>query len=138
MVDCAFARLSDEVDLDAVFTGDGKKVRQPGSPEGQGLVSKTGRTTGKTVGRITAFSLDDIVVDYFRGLISFNGQIEIESLNDLPFSMPGDSGSLIVSEDGHPLGLLFARSAAGGRTNAGLTYANPIQSVLDALGVTLM
>lgn len=138
-VDCAFAGLSDGVDIDVASIGDGDKlVPRPVLPAGQIEVSKIGRTTGLTCGRITAFGLDDLVVDYSFGPISFNGQIEIESLDERPFSMPGDSGSLIVTKDGHPLALLFARSAAGGRMNTGLTYASPIQAVLDALGVTLV
>jgi hypothetical protein len=138
-VDCAFARLREGVEFDAASIGDGRKlVPEPGSLEERGHVSKIGSTTGLTWGQITAFALDDIVVQYSSASVSFNGQIEIESLDERPFSMPGDSGSLIVTRDGHPIGLLFAGSAGGGRMNTGLTYANPIGFVLDALGVTLV
>ena len=54
----------------------------------------------------------------------FGGQF---SISPGPFSAPGDSGSLIVSQSGNqPVGLLFA----GGD---GLTIATPIDVVLQAL-----
>lgn len=63
-----------------------------------------------------------------------------QSVTDMapqPFSRQGDSGSLIVDEQGRPVALLFAGSASGGAGNLGFTGANPISSVCEQLGVTL-
>lgn len=138
-VDCAFARLVDGVDFETCSVGAGQRLAAtPAPPAAQIAVSKVGRTTGRTAGRITAFALDDSAINYSFGEARFKGQIEIESADLSPFSRPGDSGSVVFTEDGHPLGLLYSRSAAGGASNMGLTMANPIGVVLDALGVTLV
>ncbi|HZU36746.1 MAG TPA: hypothetical protein VFA18_12585 [Gemmataceae bacterium] len=48
-----------------------------------------------------------------------------------PFSMPGDSGSLIVTAaTKQPVGLLFA-----GSSDNSITFANPIAAVKAALGI---
>lgn len=102
------------------------------------LVGKVGRTTSTTRGRVTAIELDDVIVGYEDlGALSFDDQIEIESLDDGPFSRGGDSGALVYREDGVALGLLFAGSESGGRSGKGLTYANPIDRVLEILGIDL-
>lgn len=102
------------------------------------IVYKTGRTTGATKGRVTAFDLDNVVINYDIGNLRFDGQIEIESAGDGPFSDGGDSGSLIVNADMQAVALLFAGSDIGGANDLGLTYANPIHPVLDSLKVTLL
>ncbi|WP_456844788.1 hypothetical protein [Cellulomonas sp. P5_C6] len=136
-VDCAIALLDDqEVDPEypvglitktAVTLGDEK-------------VAKIGRTTSVTHGRVTAIELDNVVVGYGDelGELSFDNQIEVESTGTGPFSRGGDSGSLVYREDGVALGLLFAGSESGGENGTGLTYINPIDAVLHALGVTLV
>jgi hypothetical protein len=102
-------------------------------------VAKIGRTTALTEGRVTAIELDDVVVGYGPelGALTFDGQIEVEGAGDGPFSLGGDSGSLVYREDGAAVGLLFAGSETGGSNGRGLTYCNPIGVVLDALGVAL-
>ena len=100
-------------------------------------VTKVGRTTGVTRGRVTAVELDGVRVNYTgAGVFSFDNQIEIKTEDGTPFSRPGDSGSLIVTDDEDRLavGLLFAGGAAGGHH----TYANPIETVLDTLGIVLL
>ncbi len=62
----------------------------------------------------------------------------MESTNGTPFSRGGDSGSLVYRADGVALGLLFAGSETGGENGNGLTYLNPIDAVLDALGARLV
>ena len=54
------------------------------------------------------------------------------------FSDSGDSGSLIVDEDLKAIGLLFAGGDSGGANHKGLTYANPITSVLNTLKIDLL
>ena len=102
------------------------------------VVYKVGRTTGATKGRVTAFDLDNVVINYDIGNLRFDGQIEIEGTGQGPFSDGGDSGSLIVNADMQAIALLFAGSDSGGRNNMGLTYANPIRRVLKDLKASLL
>ena len=96
-------------------------------------VEKVGRTTGYTSGRITAVEVDGVAVQYDRAVYRFDDQIEIEGLHGA-FSAGGDSGSVIWrSRDRAPLGLLFAGSDTGGSTGAGVTFANPLATVLRAV-----
>lgn len=139
IVDCAFARLANGRQYDASSVEVGHRLTPSvASPDDQLEVGKIGRTTGLTFGRISAFELNQ-VVDFSFGSVRFQQQIEIESMDESPFSMGGDSGSLIFTrEDSRPVGLLFAASAIGGAGDCGLTYANPIGEVLTALGVTFL
>jgi hypothetical protein len=101
-------------------------------------VFKVGRTTGLTRGRITAFEVNSVVADYDLGNLRFDGQIEIVSASDEPFSEPGDSGSLIVSQDqSEGVGLLFAGTDPD-PTRPTRTYANPLPRVLSELAVSLL
>lgn len=102
------------------------------------IVYKAGRTTGPTRGRVTAFDLDNVVVNYDVGNLRFDNQIEIEGIGRRPFSDGGDSGALIVNADMQAVGLLFAGSERGGANNLGLTFANPIHRVLTDLKATLL
>jgi hypothetical protein len=93
-------------------------------------VKKYGRTTQLTYGTVDAVNVtvDVCYDDTCSDIARFNDQISITPGN---FSGGGDSGSLIVTQDGnHPVGLLFA----GSNTN---TLANRINSVLSAFGVTV-
>jgi hypothetical protein len=115
---------------------------QPGAPVEAvpGMtVFKTGRTTRHTRGRVRAVNVNNYLVDVGVGVARFDGQIVIETeMAPQPFGRPGDSGSLIVDEEGRPVALLFAGSASGGAGNLGITGANPISSVSEQLGVTLI
>lgn len=97
------------------------------------LVEKVGRTTGHTLGRITAVEVDGVAVQYDEGVYTFDDQIEIAGRTGA-FSQGGDSGSVIWrSRDRAPLGLLFAGSSTGGEGGAGVTFANPLSTVLRLL-----
>lgn len=133
--DAAIARL-DRVPVDFEYPV-GRVVKTARALGGE-TVGKVGRTTSVTRGRVTAIELDDVIVGYEDlGALAFDDQIEIESLDDGPFSRGGDSGALVYREDGVALGLLFAGSESGGRSGKGLTYANPIDRVLEILGIEL-
>lgn len=106
-------------------------VRSEPLDEGDRLF-KLGRTTGLTEGRVSAIELDNLIVGYDVGDLYFNDQIEIEPVGSKPFSLGGDSGSLIVDGRRRAVGLLFA----GNDVDA--TYANPIETVLDRLKVRLV
>ena len=136
-VDCAIALLDDQEVDPAYPVG---LISTTAVALGGENVAKIGRTTSITRGRVTAIELDNVVVGYGEdmGEISFDNQIEVESTGTGPFSRGGDSGSLVYRADGVALGLLFAGSESGGENGTGLTYINPIDAVLDALGVTLV
>ncbi|MGH3136875.1 MAG: fibronectin type III domain-containing protein, partial [Gaiellaceae bacterium] len=96
-------------------------------------VQKYGRTTGLQAGSVagTNVSVDVCYIAFGEFCLQearFAGQI---SISPGPFSAPGDSGSLVVTQGGNqPVGLLFA----GGD---GLTIATPIDLVLQRFGVTI-
>lgn len=96
-------------------------------------VAKSGRTTGKTTGNIGSINTS-VNVQYQKGcgqgkkfVVSYTGQVVI---NSSTFSAGGDSGSLIVSNNGcpHPVALLFAGSSS-------TTIGNPVNSVLTQLNL---
>ena len=96
-------------------------------------VEKVGRTTGHTSGRITAVEVDGVAVQYDRTVYRFDDQIEVEGSAGA-FSTGGDSGSVIWrSRDRAPVALLFAGSDTGGTNGAGVTFANSLASVLQAM-----
>lgn len=94
-------------------------------------VIKDGRTTQSTVGMITDLHVNiNVGYDPFPAGAEMREQIGIRGIR-APFSMPGDSGSLIVTADSkQPVALLFA-----GSSDNGVTFANPIQAVMSALGI---
>jgi hypothetical protein len=99
------------------------------------VVEKVGRTTGHTRGRISAVEVDGVAVQYDDAVHTFDDQLEIVGRCGA-FSAGGDSGSVIWrTRDRAPLGLLFAGSTTGGSDGAGVTFANPLVTALDALGV---
>lgn len=95
---------------------------------GQG-VQKYGRTTSLTSGTITMVNAT-VNVGYGSGTARFVDQIIVESTN--VFIKAGDSGSLLVTNNRNPVGLLFAGNQSGK-----LGVANRIQDVLGAFGVTV-
>ena len=96
-------------------------------------VQKYGRTTGLQQGNVAATNVSvDVcyvaLIDFCLQEARFAGQF---SISPGPFSAPGDSGSLVVTQGANqPVGLLFA----GGD---GLTIATPIDLVLQRFGVTI-
>ncbi len=136
LVDCAVAKLDDGIEFDpTAFDGPVTDVVAP--DQVRGLVRKIGRTTGVTRGQISAFEVDGVPVGYDTGVFTFDNQVEIEGVLGA-FSAGGDSGSLITTEgDRLGVGLLFAGSTTGGPGGTGVTYANPLGAVLEALGATL-
>jgi S1-C subfamily serine protease len=138
-VDCAIAKLN------AAIQADPHKLKGIGTLAGQrasdlevgDVVHKVGRTTGVRHGRVTAIELDGVAVEYDTGVLSFDNQVEIEGAGNRSFSDAGDSGSLIVDGQMLAAALLFAGGDHGGSNGKGLTFANPIAAVLQALKVKL-
>jgi hypothetical protein len=138
LVDAAVAALDAGVGADPADYPGGALltvVAAPDDVDPDELVEKLGRTTGHTRGRITAVEVDGVGVQYEDGVHTFDDQVEIEGLTGA-FSAGGDSGSVIWrSRDRAPLGLLFAGSTEGGSAGGGVTFANPLATVLRELGV---
>jgi hypothetical protein len=144
-VDCALASVADGIEFDpamlrGVRTARGTRLAGlgPAFLDAGASVYKVGRTTGATRGRVTAFDVDNVVVNYDLGNLTFDNQIEIEGAGKHPFSDGGDSGSLIVDSDSLGVALLFAGGETGGRNGLGLTYGNPLRTVLKALNAKLV
>ena len=97
-------------------------------------VQKMGSRTCVTAASISAVSMN--------GTINYGGGKKAKFINQIvidgDFSMPGDSGSLIVTQDACPqaVGLLFAGGVD--RTGTQQTIANPISAVLSGLNVTMV
>jgi hypothetical protein len=139
-LDCAVASMKGNLKFDSArLTGLGQLTGLGDDVLDESVtVTKVGRTTGTTRGKVTAFELDNLVVEYDVGNIRFDNQIEIEGAGDGPFSDGGDSGALIVDEQFRAVALLFAGGDQGGANGRGLTYANPLRTVLDQLKVDLL
>jgi hypothetical protein len=97
-------------------------------------VKKFGRTTGMTTGVLEAKILTSMILPYktpkFSATVWFTDTWTILGDNGDAFALGGDSGSLIVTEDGSAaVGLLFAVNAKG-------VYGHimPIDAVLAAFG----
>ncbi len=91
-------------------------------------IKKIGRTSGLTDGTVAAINAT-VNVGYSGGVARFVGQI----ITSKHFSKSGDSGSLVVTDDGNnnPVGLLFAG------TSNGLTVLNPVGEVLATFGASI-
>ncbi len=95
-------------------------------------VQKYGRTTSLTHGTVTGINAT-VTVNYgASGNATFVNQIIVTS--PTTFIGAGDSGSLLVTDDANanPVGLLFA-----GNGNGTVAMANPIDSVLSSLSVSI-
>lgn len=140
-VDAAVGAIYSDIDYDEDKIGTLGNLSGVGDaallPQGA-FVYKVGRTTGQTKGRIKAFDIDNVLVQYDAGVMRFDNQLEIEGTGNKPFSKSGDSGSLVVDSGRKAIGLLFAGGNQGGSNGKGLTFANPIETVLDDLDVDLV
>ncbi|WP_156647844.1 hypothetical protein [Methylobacterium sp. Leaf87] len=147
LVDCAFAALDTGRDCEARRVGHtvpGAEVWDLGAIEELVLqrmpVRKVGRTTRYTEGVVEAVEVDNVQVQMVSGprpkFAMFNKQIAISGVKGA-FSKGGDSGSLICTKDGRPVALLFAGTETGGPKGGGITYGNPIRTVLDALDLDI-
>ncbi|MGW8779488.1 hypothetical protein ACWGNM_15675 [Streptomyces sp. NPDC055796] len=96
-------------------------------------VRKRGRTTGLTHGAVDGVS-GTIQVNYGDGLgvHTLTNQVSItaDPARNAIFSDHGDSGSVIVDDEGFVVALLFAGAGSS-------TSANPIAAVMSELGISL-
>lgn len=102
-------------------------------------VKKFGRTTGFTRGILQARTLPLPIVyksNRFNGIVWFTDFWTVQSTDPMePFSMPGDSGSLVVTEDGeNAVGLIFA-----GSDTTGMAYMLPFEKISACIpGLSLL
>ena len=97
------------------------------------IVQKSGRSTGYTMGVVTATNVT-ISIGYVGCIAPFDDQILVLALNP-PYSSGGDSGSAVLNMQGEIVGLHFAGST--GALAGVFGYANPIAEVLSALQLSL-
>jgi hypothetical protein len=127
VVDAAIAEAR-PADVDWAVPGTGPVTGIDGVPRIGLRVAKTGRTTGRTEGRVAA--VNALVLVRVRANAEhpaswFTGQMIVAIK-----VAAGDSGSLVVDGDGRAVGLLTAAMT-------GHAMVNPILAVTEALGVTL-
>ncbi|NTF42594.1 hypothetical protein [Rhizobium rhizogenes] len=113
------------------------------SPMPSMRVKKVGRTTGLTGGTIVAQSASPVPVQYqvpeygVRKNVFFETVYVVVGDNGLPFSKAGDSGSLVVADDGqgntHAVGLVFA-----GNEQRGLSFILPLPEIMQKLSVEIV
>jgi len=111
---------------------------QTAAPVGGMRVMKVGRTTGHTVGEVVGQFATPLGIPYeserFRSMVYFQNAWAVQTLTGEPFSLQGDSGSLVVTEDGwRAVGLIFAGTGGGD-----VSFIIPIDAVLANLGATLI
>jgi hypothetical protein len=135
--DLALARATDATALsswqgEAPFGYDTPTRSQ--SPISRMEVKKVGRTTGLTHGIIQARIPTPAPLPYtarhFKSVVWFQNVWTVRSADVSEFALAGDSGSLVVAEDGScAVGLLFAASRSGE-----YGWIIPMPCVTDAFG----
>jgi|GEM_PF-2624231 len=142
-LDCAIAKLDSGWNYDIMripsglqYPNEGRSISVMSNPDEHlrrdMTVGKIGRTTCYTQGLVRAVDIDRLTVNMPGvGKLLFRNVFEIRSATkEKPFSLPGDSGSLVFSEDGfEAIGLVFA----GGYRDDGfkLTYVCKLQPILE-------
>jgi hypothetical protein len=133
--DLAIATVPD-LDLVSSWQGDADGFDTPvlaASPAPGMPVKKIGRTTGTTHGRIQSVVVRTPIrydSENFKAIVWFQQVWAVRSTDTGPFAVGGDSGSLVVTEDGNSaVGIVFASNSQG-------TYVNmiAIDRVLGAFG----
>jgi len=142
-IDSAIAKLEDnwghtvtQVPFGRHYPNEGRVITVMHKPDEQlqrdMVVCKIGRSTLYTRGLVRAVDIDRLPVRmYGQGNLLFSDVIEIRSIKkDEPFSVPGDSGSLVFTENGlEAIGLVFS----GGWRNDSykLTYVCKLNPILE-------
>jgi hypothetical protein len=127
--DAAIAELTEgETNCATLAPFYGLPSSDPAAPSPDAAILKVGRTTELTRGRIKAIDVK-VKITFPAGTALFVGQI----LTTKGFGAFGDSGSLIVTDDGafHPVAIVI-----GGGSN-GTAIASPIGPILERFGATI-
>lgn len=113
------------------------KDRKPLDPALAGLkkVRKAGRRTGVTHGIVRGPAINlSLEYEEMNAQFKFQDQLLVQSTEPgKPFADESDSGSLVVTEDGQAIGLVFA--AAG---NTGDAIVCPLKQMFDLLGISFV
>lgn len=135
-VDAALARVTNSAAVSS-WQGDASGYDTPSHiapPVSQMPVKKFGRTTGLTLGHIESKVAAFVPIPYtvlnFKGTVWFKEVWIVHGRAGDPFALQGDSGSLVVTEDGaSAVGLVFACTRTGD-----LTVMIPMTAVSAAFG----
>jgi hypothetical protein len=127
-MDAAIARFDRGADAAPAILAIGAPVGAA-APILNGVVRKSGRTTGLTEGIVRAVRFDAVNIQYDRGLVAVHDVIVIRPVGGT-FSRPGDSGSAIVDAAGRVVALLFAGSDV-------VTFAIPIRRILRRFAIRI-
>jgi len=128
LFDAAIAELADGGVCGTLPAFYGTPSRDPVAPILDAAILKVGRTTELTRGTIKAVDVK-VKITFPAGTALFVGQI----LTTKKFGAFGDSGSLIVTDDGafHPVGIVI------GGASTGAAIASPIGPILERFGATV-
>ena len=126
------ASIAQVIDDSQVSSFQGTYYDTPSSvkdPEPRDLVKKVGRTTGLTNGIVESKVAGKFILPYnsrrFRATVYLTDIWFVRGFGE-DFALPGDSGSLVVTEDGKScVGLVFAVSSMG------YAVVAPLKSILD-------
>jgi hypothetical protein len=100
-------------------------------------VAKVGRTSGVTNGIVLAVLPEVSIIVGNSGRIMVSDCMLIAAEDGSEFSMPGDSGAVVVRDDGAAIGIVIARSQATG-TGKGTTVAFPLERALKCVNLKLL
>lgn len=124
--DCAIAKVvnKESVSSKIVYLGNIKGMES--TQLGQ-KVKKVGCISGLTTGKIVGIC-GTVEVKYDEGLCLFKNQIITDMVSET-----GDSGALVLNDKLNAVGMVMS-----GSSNGKITTCNPIESVLDMLGVRIV
>jgi hypothetical protein len=100
-------------------------------------VRKFSRRGGITKGIVRSVDASVKVMKTDSATSLFTGCVDIRSTNDDPFMVPGDSGSIVVGDDGVAIGLLFAGSTQP-KGRASQYLACSLKKALEELRLMLL
>jgi hypothetical protein len=131
----ALARVTNDAIISSWQGGDDgyDTPRNVSAPRSLMPVKKFGRTTRLTEGEVEAKVTSPMPVAYtskhFKGTVWFKDVWTVRGKNGV-FALSGDSGSLVVTEDGNTaIGLVFAANA-----NGEYAWIIPMPCVIGAFG----
>ena len=136
-IDLALARATDPNIISSWQGNDVEGYDTPtavAAPLSMMRVKKVGRTTGLTHGeveaKVTAPTPITYNAKYFKGVVWFREVWTVRSRMPEPFALNGDSGSLVVAEDGFgAVGVVFAANTTGE-----YAWIVPMPAVVAAFG----
>lgn len=133
--DTALVKLDGEIDVKTQELLKFGKIKTEAKDVAVGqVITKEGRTTGLSSGKVLITNAVAWVT-YAEGKTAFfEGQIIAEN-KDWKFIDGGDSSSLVVDEDGYPVGQVFAASMHG-TTTTPIGIISPIKPIMSHFGFT--